>query len=150
LEIYVLWSVSIPAPVIDHSLNMDNLLSMQFFHLHTAQMMSHNPKRSMVWRLVIPDLTASHPYLMHLLLALGGIHMITEQTRQQQGERDEVDLLVIMDHHHQGLQGFREEVARISNANAKAVYAGSLLLIMFVYVSLQVPELNPFATTLNQ
>jgi hypothetical protein len=87
---------------------------------------------------------------MHLLLALGGIHMITEQTRQQQGERDEVDLLVIMDHHHQGLQGFREEVARISNANAKAVYAGSLLLIMFVYVSLQVPELNPFAMTLNQ
>jgi hypothetical protein len=73
---------------------------------------------------------------MHLLLALGGIHMITEQTRQQRGERDEVDLLVIMDHHHRGLQGFREEVARISNANAEAVYTGSLLLIMFVYASL--------------
>ncbi|KAL4768684.1 C6 zinc finger domain protein [Aspergillus nidulans var. acristatus] len=150
LEIYASLSASIPAPVNDHSLNMDNLLSMQFFHLHTAQMMSHNPKRSMVWRRVIPDLAASHPYLMHLLLALGGIHMITEQTRQRRGERDEVDLLVVMDHHQRGLQGFREEVARISNANAEVVYAGSLLLVAFVYASLQVPELNPFATTLNQ
>jgi hypothetical protein len=128
---------------------MDNLLSMQFFHLHTAQMMSLNPKQSMVWQQVIPDLAASHPYLMHLLLALGGIHMITEQARQRRGERDAVDLLVVMDHHQQGLQGFREEVARISNASAEAVYTGSLLLIAFVYASLQVPKLNLFATILN-
>ncbi|PKX88999.1 Zn(II)2Cys6 transcription factor [Aspergillus novofumigatus IBT 16806] len=150
LEICASWSASIPTPVNDHSLNMDNLLSMQFFHLHTAQMMSLNPQRSMVWRRVIPDLAASHPYLMHLLLALGGIHMIAEHTRQRRGERDAVDLLVVMDHHQRGLQGFREEVARISNANAEAVYAGSLLLVAFAYASLQVPELNPFATTLYQ
>jgi hypothetical protein len=115
---------------------MDNLLSMQFFHLYTAQGMSLNPKRSMVWRRVIPDLAASHPYLMHLLLALGGMHMITEQTTQRRGERPAVDLLVVMDHYQRGLQGYREEVARISNANAEAVYAGSLFLVAFVYASL--------------
>ncbi|KAK1142199.1 hypothetical protein N8T08_008125 [Aspergillus melleus] len=150
LVIYASRSAGIPTPVDGHTLNMDNLLSMQFFHMRTAHEMSLNPKRSMVWQRVIPDLAASHHYLMHLLLALGGIHMITEQTRPRRGERDAVDLLVVMDHHQQGLQGFREEVARISNSNAEAVYAGSLLLVAFVYASLQVPELNPFATTVNQ
>ncbi|KAL2846892.1 C6 zinc finger domain protein [Aspergillus pseudoustus] len=150
LEIYASRSASIPTPVDDHALNMNNLLSMQFFHMHTAQGMFLDPKRSMVWRRVIPDLAANHRYLMHLLLALGGIHMITEQTRQRRGEKSAVDLLVVIDHHQRGLQGFREEVARISDANAEVVYAGSLLLVAFVYASLQVPELNPPATTLSQ
>ncbi|KAF7716857.1 Fungal Zn(2)-Cys(6) binuclear cluster domain-containing protein [Penicillium ucsense] len=150
LGIYASSSASIPTPVNGHSLNMGDLLSMQFFHLYTAQMMSFHPKRSMVWRRVIPDLAASHPYLMHLLLALGGVHMITEKNTQRVEGRDAIDLLAVMDHHQQGLKGFREEVVRISNANAEAVYAGSLLLVAFVYASLQVPQLNPCATPLDQ
>ncbi|KAJ0416472.1 C6 zinc finger domain protein, partial [Aspergillus carlsbadensis] len=150
MEIYASRSAGVATPVEDASLNMDSLLSMQFFHLHTAHEMSLDAKRTMVWRRVIPELAANHCYLMHLLLALGGIHMITEQTRQGRGERAAVDLLVVMDHHQRGLQGYTEEVARISQCNAEAVYAGSLLLVAFVYASLQIPELNPFGTALNQ
>ncbi|OJJ01772.1 hypothetical protein ASPVEDRAFT_52647 [Aspergillus versicolor CBS 583.65] len=148
LDIYVSRSADSPPPVDDQSLDLDDILSVQFFHMHTAQEMSLNPSRSKVWRRVIPDLAASHHYLMHLLLALGGIHMITH-SRQRRGETAAPDLLVVINHHQRGLQGFREEVARISNSNAEAVYAGSLLLVAFVYMSLQVPELNPSATTPN-
>ncbi|KAI9371604.1 hypothetical protein BJX61DRAFT_511078 [Aspergillus egyptiacus] len=129
---------------------MDDLLSMQFFHLHTAGEMSLHPKRSMVWRRVIPRLAGRHHYLMHLLLALGGIHLITHRLRQRPGEDYDfgtVDLRSIMNHYHSGLQDFRKEVAVLSDANAEAVYAGSLLLVAFVYASLQVPELHPASST---
>ncbi|KAL4738376.1 hypothetical protein BDV11DRAFT_189783 [Aspergillus similis] len=132
-------------------LEMDDLLSMQFFHLHTAQEMSLHPKRSMVWQRVIPRLANKHHYLMHLLIALGGIDLITHRLRQKPGEdsdSDTVDLRSIMNHYQRGLQDFRKEVAKLSNTNADAVYAGSLLLVAFVYASLQVPGLNPdFSTT---
>jgi hypothetical protein len=130
---------------------MDDLLSLQFFHLHTAQEMSFHPKRSMVWRQVIPRLAGKHHYLMHLLIALGALHLMTHRLRQSSGEdndSDTVDLQTVMDHYQRGLQDFRKEVAKLSDANAEAVYAGSLLLVAFVYASLQLPELNPaFPTT---
>ncbi|KAB8073439.1 hypothetical protein BDV29DRAFT_201825 [Aspergillus leporis] len=135
----------------DNLLEMDNILMVQFFHLYTARGMSLHPKRSQVWERVIPDLAGRNRFLMHLVLALGGIHMITERLRH--GPRGEdngsetVGLRVVMEHHQKGLQHFREEVAQISNSNAETVYAGSLLLVGFIYASLQVPELNPPATT---
>lgn len=128
---------------------MDNLLLLQFYHMHTGKKMSPNWKRSQVWQRVIPDLAGRNRYLMHLLLALGGIHMITERLRHGSGEENNwseiVDLRVVITHHQKGLQGFREDVAHISNSNAEAVYAGSLLLVGFIFASLQVPELNQTA-----
>ncbi|KAB8267834.1 hypothetical protein BDV30DRAFT_243949 [Aspergillus minisclerotigenes] len=129
---------------------MNDLLSMQFFHLHTAQAMSVHPKRSMIWQRVIPHLAGKHRYLMHLLIALGGIHSIIHRLKQSPGEDDgsgTVDLRSIMNHYQRGLQDFRQEVAMLSDANAEAVYAGSLLLVAFVYASLQVPELHPACST---
>jgi hypothetical protein len=141
----------VPTLADDNLLDMDNLLAMQFFHLHTAHKMVLQPKRIMVWRRVIPDLAERHRFLMHLLLALGGIHMITARMGQRTSEEDDhlhtVDLRVVMDHHQRGLQGFREELAKISNSNAEAVYSGSLLLVGFIYAFLQVSELNPPAST---
>ncbi|KAF7590959.1 hypothetical protein BBP40_002211 [Aspergillus hancockii] len=148
-ETYTSRPAGVAAPAND-DLDMDNLLAMQFFHLHTAQEMSLHSRRSMVWRRVIPRLAGKRRYLMHLLIALGGLHMITYRLRQRPGEdydSDTVDLRVVMDHYQRGLQGFRKEVAQISNSNAEAVYAGSLLLVAFVYASLQVPELNPACPT---
>lgn len=125
---------------------MDNLLLLQFYHLHTAKKMSPDWKRSQVWQRVIPDLAGRNRYLMHLLLALGGIHMTIERPRHGSGEENNwseiVDLRVVMGHHQKGLQGFREDVAQISHSNAEAVYAGSLLLAGFIFASLQVSELN--------
>lgn len=132
---------------------MNDLTSMQFFHLHTAREMSLHPKRSMVWQRVIPHLAGKHHYLMHLLIALGGIHSITQRLRQNAGEDYDpgpVDLRSTMKHYQRGLQDFRQEVAMLSDANAEAVYAGSLLLVAFVYASLQVPELHPAFSTTEQ
>ncbi|KAL3437481.1 hypothetical protein BDV09DRAFT_162163 [Aspergillus tetrazonus] len=143
--------VAVSAPQAHIDLRMDDLLSMQFFHLHTAQEMSLHAKRSMVWQRVIPRLAGKHHYLMHLLIALGGIHLITHRLRQSSGEDYDsgtVDLRSILNHYQRGLQDFRKEVAILSDANAEAVYAGSLLLVAFVYASLQVPELHQaFSTT---
>jgi len=54
-----------------------------------------------------------------------------------------VDLQIVIEHHQRGLQGFREAVSEISSASAEVVYAGSLILVAFIFASLQVPELNP-------
>ncbi|OJJ05884.1 hypothetical protein ASPVEDRAFT_138581 [Aspergillus versicolor CBS 583.65] len=134
----------------DGDLRMDDLLSMQFFHMHTAQEMSLHAKRSTVWRRVIPCLAGKHHYLMHLLLALGGIHLVTHRLRRGPGEdhpSGKIELQSVMNHYQKGLQDFRKEVAVLSNANAEAVCAGSLLLVGFVYASLQVPELHPASWT---
>lgn len=140
-----------PPSVDEDLLGMDNLLMMQFYHLHTAKDMSAEQKRSRVWQRVIPDLAGRNRYLMHLLLALGGIHMITERLRRGTAEENDspetVGLRAVMKHHQKGLQDFRENVAQISNSNAEAVYAGSLLLAGFIFASLQVPELNPTVAT---
>ncbi|KAB8236434.1 Zn(II)2Cys6 transcription factor [Aspergillus alliaceus] len=147
LRIALTPSVGTPQSVNDDLLGMDNLLMIQFFHMYTAQEMSLHPIRSQVWRRVIPNLAGRNCYLMHLLLSLGGIHMITERLRHGPGGESDgletVDLRVVMEHHQKGLKGFREEVAQISQSNAEAVYAGSLLLVGFIYASFQVPELNP-------
>ncbi|GKZ25154.1 hypothetical protein AbraIFM66951_006633 [Aspergillus brasiliensis] len=149
LESYAAHPADVSGPAND-DLSMDNLLSMQFFHMHTAPKMSLHSKRSMVWQRVIPRLAEKHHCLMHLLIALGGLHLITHRRRQRPGEDDDtdtVDLRVVMGHYQRGLQDFRKEVAEMSNSNAEAVYAGSLLLVAFVYASLLVPELNPAFTT---
>ncbi|GLA44510.1 hypothetical protein AnigIFM63309_003584 [Aspergillus niger] len=74
--------------------------------------------------------------------------MITERLRRRpDGEDDNpdtVDLRVVVGHHQRGLQGFREYVAKISNSNAETDYAGSLILVRFIYASLQVPELTRY------
>lgn len=142
-----------PQSVNEDLLEMGNLLMMQFYHLHTAKKMSADQKRARVWQRVIPHLAGRNRYLMHLLLALGGIHMITERLRHRTAEESDlsetVDLRAVMRHHQKGLEDFREDVAQISNSNAEAVYAGSLLLAGFIFASLQVPELNPNVTTAN-
>ncbi|BCR85874.1 Zn(II)2Cys6 transcription factor [Aspergillus chevalieri] len=142
-----------PQSVNEDLLEMGNLLMMQFYHLHTAKKMSADQKRARVWQRVIPHLAGRNRYLMHLLLALGGIHMITERLRHRTAEESDlsetVDLRAVMRHHQKGLEDFREDMAQISNSNAEAVYAGSLLLAGFIFASLQVPELNPNVTTAN-
>jgi hypothetical protein len=135
-------------PARDDHLVTDNLRLLQYFHLHTAQQMSLHTKRNQVWQRVIPDPAVNNPYLMHLLLALSGIHMTTDRLKlgpaaESKGSIGMVDLQVVVEHHQRGLQAFREEVSRLSNANAEVVYAGSLLLVGFIYASLQVNELNP-------
>ncbi|KAL4925656.1 Zn(II)2Cys6 transcription factor domain-containing protein [Aspergillus undulatus] len=127
-------------------LAMDDLRLSQFYHLHTAAQMAFDEKRRLVWQRIIPILAANHYYLMHLLLALGGVHMIATQAELKnctQGPGpDIVDLRVIMEHYQRGLQGFREEVSKISQFNSEAVYAGSLLLVAFGYASLHLGELK--------
>ncbi|KAE8390155.1 hypothetical protein BDV23DRAFT_193997 [Aspergillus alliaceus] len=106
--------------------------------------MTVHPRRSQVWQRVIPDIAVKSHYLTHLLHALGGIHMITHRLKHSEdGVSDTVDLQFIMEHHQRGLRGFLEAVPHISSANAEAIYTGSLLLVAFIFASLQVPELNP-------
>jgi hypothetical protein len=56
---------------------------------------------------------------------------------------DAVDLALIMEHHQRGLEGFREEVTRISPSNAEFVFTGSLLLVAFAFAFLRVQDLSP-------
>ncbi|KAF5863952.1 hypothetical protein ETB97_009059 [Aspergillus alliaceus] len=138
-----------PQPPSHHGdLEMDNLKLIQYFHLHTAKQMTVHPRRSKVWQRVIPDIAVKSHYLTHLLLALGGIHMITHRLKHgEDGVSDTVDLQFIMEHHQRGLRGFLEAVPHISSANAETIYTGSLLLVAFIFASLQVHELNPPMTS---
>jgi hypothetical protein len=83
---------------------------------------------------------------MHLLLALGGMHMIKQKADAVETSveySDTVDLEIIMVHHQRGLEGFREEVSRISPSNAESVFTGSLLLVAFAFAFLRVQGLHP-------
>lgn len=126
---------------------MNDLKLLQFYHLHTARQMTLHQRRSDVWQRVIPELGSKSRYLMHLLLALGGIHMI-KQKADASGtvpieDSDTVDIAIIMEHHQRGLEGFREEVSRISPSNAEPVFTGSLLLVAFAFAFLRAQDLNP-------
>lgn len=138
-----------PQPPSHHGdLDMDNLKLIQYFHLHTAKQMTMNPRRTKIWQRVIPDIAVKSQYLTHLLLALAGIHMITHRLKHGEDEvSDIIDLQIVMDHHQRGLRGLLEAVPHISHTNAEAIYTGSLLLVAFIFASLQVPRLNQPVTS---
>lgn len=106
----------------------------------------------MVWQRIIPEIGSKCRYLMHLLLALGSIHMITQQAETSGTsvfeDSDTVDLTTILEHHQKGLEGFKEEVSRISPFNAEHIFTGSLLLVGFAFAALKVQELNPSSTNI--
>ena len=125
---------------------MNDLKLLQFYHLHTSRQMTLHRKRSNVWQRIMPELASKSRYLMHLLLALGGIHMIKQKAdaiETSVESSDPVDLEIIMVHHQRGLEGFREEVSRISPSNAESVFTGSLLLVAFAFAFLRVQDLHP-------
>ncbi|KAJ5193784.1 hypothetical protein N7491_001114 [Penicillium cf. griseofulvum] len=59
------------------------------------------------------------------------------------GDSDTVDLAIIMEHHQRGLEGFREDVSRLSPSNAEAVFTGSLLVVAFAFAFLKIQDLKP-------
>ncbi|KAJ5990326.1 hypothetical protein N7522_010533 [Penicillium canescens] len=127
-------------------LEMTDLMLLQFYHLHTASQMTLHQRRSNIWQRIIPELGSKNRYLMHLLLALGGMHMIKQKADASGAvveDSDTVDLAIVMEHHQRGLEGFREEVSRISPSNAEPVFTGSLLLVAFAFAFLRVQDLNP-------
>ncbi|CAG7952517.1 unnamed protein product [Penicillium nalgiovense] len=127
-------------------LDMNDLKLLQFYHLHTGRQMTLHQRRSNVWQQIMPELASESRYLMHLLLALGGMHMIklkADAIGTSVEYSDTVDLEIIMIHHQRGLEGFREEVSRISPSNAESVFTGSLLLVAFAFAFLRVQGLHP-------
>ncbi|KAJ5425717.1 hypothetical protein N7465_000787 [Penicillium sp. CMV-2018d] len=131
----------------DGDLKMDDLKLLQFYHLYTARQMTLHQGRSNIWQRIIPELAGENRYLMHLLLALGGIHMVKQKADANRTvvfeDSDTVDLAIIMEHHQRGLEGFREDVSRISPSNAEAVFTGSMLLVGFAFAFLKIQNLNP-------
>ncbi|KAJ5922430.1 hypothetical protein N7516_010133 [Penicillium verrucosum] len=131
----------------DGDLNMDDLKLLQFYHLYTARQMTLHHRRSQTWQHIIPELASENRYLMHLLLALGGIHMVKQKadanTTVVFEDSDTVGLAIVMEHHQRGLEGFREDVSRISPSNAEAVFTGSILLVAFAFAFLKIQDLNP-------
>ncbi|OQD93190.1 hypothetical protein PENSOL_c034G02258 [Penicillium solitum] len=126
---------------------MDDLKLLQFYHLYTARQMTLHQRRSNIWQHIIPELASESRYLMHLLLALGGIHMVKQKADANRivsfQNSDTVDLAIIMKHHQRGLEGFREDVSRISPSNAEAVFTGSMLVVAFAFAFLKIEDFNP-------
>ena len=137
----------------DGDLKMDDLKLLQFYHLYTARQMTLHQRRSNVWQYIIPELASENRYLMHMLLALGGIHMVKQKANANRTvvfeDSDTVDLAIIMEHHQRGLEGFREDVSRISPSNAEAVFTGSMLVVAFAFAFLKIQDLNPLTGPIN-
>ncbi|KAJ5202986.1 hypothetical protein N7449_005065 [Penicillium cf. viridicatum] len=53
-----------------------------------------------------------------------------------------VNLQMVLDHHQQGLRGFREKLSELSFSNAEAIFTGSLLLVVFAFGSLRLRDLD--------
>ncbi|RAL09274.1 Zn(II)2Cys6 transcription factor [Aspergillus homomorphus CBS 101889] len=148
LDINLALSAGFPAPSPEDFLAMDNLRLVQFYHMYTGSQMTPHPKRTLIWQRILPIIAGENRFVMHLLLSVGGIHMmITQQTKRSNKpaprQSESVELRVVLEHYQRGLQSFRDEVSQISESNAEAIFAGSMLLIAFAYASLQIPELNP-------
>ncbi|KAJ5153741.1 uncharacterized protein N7500_009180 [Penicillium coprophilum] len=114
--------------------------------------MTLHQRRSDVWQRIIPELASENRYLMHLLLALGGIHMVKQKadaSRPVEGS-DTVDLAIIMEHHQRGLEGFREDVSRISSFNAEAIFTGSILVVAFAFAYLKIQDLDPLTEPIEE
>lgn len=131
-----------------HSLNTSDLRLLQHFLTRTSDKMSFDPKRSLVWQHVIPDLAGKKEYLMHLLLALAGAHLISQMGLSLKEDNDAdsshlrkgdlADLHLVIEHHQEGLQGFREALSTMSAATAETVFCGSILLVAFAFASLRI------------
>lgn len=144
---------------------MADLKLLRQYLTSTADKMSLNVQRKLVWQHVIPDLAEKEEYLMHLLLALAGVHLTIEERLCNKRGNDEniegnenedgdyfgkagsVDLFYIIEHHQKGLQGFREALLTMSAATAESIFCGSFLLVAFAFASLRVRDLDGFDQT---
>ncbi|KAL3482788.1 hypothetical protein BJX62DRAFT_221188 [Aspergillus germanicus] len=146
-------SPSVPtAEMSPGSMNMVDLRLLSHFMTRTAKRMSLSPYRQQVWETAIPRLATDHELLMHLLLALAGLDDFPLDTRPAGGlpsggtissdnatsMRYSHHMQIVVGHHQSGLQGFRDQLSTLSDANCHQVFAGSMLLVAFAFASLRV------------
>ncbi|KAJ0426850.1 hypothetical protein BJY00DRAFT_320474 [Aspergillus carlsbadensis] len=145
-----------PAPTAEANcgpMNMVDLRLLSHFMTQTCKHMSLNPYRLKIWETIIPKLAAEHGFLMHLLLALAGMdHFLVDTSPPTAsgpaGSATRSDhptsmdaahyMQVVVGHHQSGLQGLRDQLSTLSDANCNEVFAGSLLLVGFAFASLRV------------
>ncbi|KAF9886482.1 hypothetical protein FE257_011389 [Aspergillus nanangensis] len=148
---------SLLPPARPGTLNTCDLRLLQHFLAHTSKNMSFHPKRTLVWQRVIPDMASKEEYIMHLLLALAGAHLLTTQTQPSPCTPDEqpsqsasgteedsnqISLNLVIEHHQDGLRGFREALSTMSSSTADYVFCGSVLLVAFAFASLRIRGLT--------
>ncbi|KAL3452717.1 hypothetical protein BJX65DRAFT_154059 [Aspergillus insuetus] len=146
-------SPSVPRTEVNPALmNMVDLRLLSHFMIRTSKHMSLSPYRQQVWETLIPKLATDHEFLMHLLLALAGLDDFPLDTQPAGGvplggtiSSDSATSMhyahhmqIVVGHHQCGLQGFRDQLSTLSNANCHQVFAGSMLLVAFAFASLRV------------
>jgi hypothetical protein len=131
---------------------MVDLRLLSHFMTRTTKHMSLSPYRRQVWETVIPGLAMSHEFLMHLLLALAGLDDFPLDSQPPGGVPSgrtigshsatsmhyAHHMQIVVGHHQCGLQGFRDQLSTLSDANCNPVFAGSMLLVAFAFASLRV------------
>ncbi|KAH7248224.1 hypothetical protein B0J15DRAFT_562394 [Fusarium solani] len=85
-----------------------------------------NSGLSVCWQVLIPQIAFKHPFVMHALLGLAALH-VAYLNRQ-----DKMRHMTDAAHHHtQGLQGFHEAVRFMSSDKADALFAWSMLNLLY-------------------
>jgi hypothetical protein len=60
------------------------------------------------------------------------------QTSDVNADSETIPLQIVIEHHQEGIRGLRDQLAVLSESNAEAVLAGSMMLVAFAFASLRV------------
>ncbi|KAE8165826.1 C6 zinc finger domain protein [Aspergillus tamarii] len=118
------------------SLNLGDLELMMQWCNSTYQVLTRNERTDPVWRLRVPEEALSHPFLMHGILALSALHIA--RTRDDHRRPEYISAAVA--HQNQALAFFRKQLDDINDANAKALFALSSVIVVYTFGFPHSPE----------
>ena len=100
------------------------------FVIRTGLTIVNNAAMQRVWQTGVIDLALEHKFLMHTLLSLSAMHLAHLRPSES------AQLSVLAAHHQDlGLAGFRSELQNIDENNCHALFASSILVILYVPAS---------------
>ncbi|KAE8146727.1 C6 zinc finger domain protein [Aspergillus avenaceus] len=119
-----------PDSVSSHStLNLSDLELMMQWCNSTYQVLTRNDKTDVIWRFRVPEEALSYPCLMHGILALSAIQIARTRDDHQRSSY----LNAAVTHQSQALASFREKLNDINDANAKAMFALSSVVVVYAF-----------------
>lgn len=109
----------------------------------TYETLSRDESTDAVWRYVVPEEALSHPFLMHGILALSALHLA--RTGPERSRRASY-LGRAVAHQNQALALFRGLLGDFNEANAKAMFAFSNIVVVYTFGFPHTPDIqDPWA-----
>ncbi|KAK4122265.1 hypothetical protein N657DRAFT_621543 [Parathielavia appendiculata] len=109
--------------------SVDDLALLHHWTWSTSLSICRESSCADIWQRVFPEVGLRHPFVFHAILSLAALHLVHSHGTRDGGQY----VAEAAKHHNEGLRGFRQSLANITEANSEALFVWSLLNMIYVF-----------------